>query len=196
MITLFIVLILSLIVYLKSKSIKKYNTYLYIIFILLSSVSLFFPKFVIFMPWIKGFLGLAIFYLVMMAGALPDWKFKKKLYSVRTELSILGFIVITPHAIFNLLRIFKGEIDLTIFGIIAYLIMIPLFITSFITIRIKMNRLHWKNLQRLAYIVYILLFIHLIIHYTLAINRILYIILLIFYLAFKTVKTLKYIKAK
>lgn len=201
MITFIIFILLSLLIYFKSTWIKKHNKNLYIIFAILSLmtflISQIFTKTIfntLSLPWIKGFLGLALFYLVMLAGALPQWKYKKRLYSVRTELSIIGFIAISPHAIFNLLKIFQGNIEPTYFGIIAYLIMIPLFITSFISIRKKMKNKDWKNLQRFAYIVYILLFIHLIIHFSLPINRILYIALLITYLIFKSIKIFKTIK--
>ncbi len=203
MITLIIFILVSSIIYFKSSFIKKHNKIIYWFFVVISgltlALSLMYPKTIfatLSMPWIKGFLGLAIFYIVMLAGALPDWTYKKKITSVRTELSIIGFIAITPHAIFNLIRIFEGTIDPTFFGIIAYIIMIPLFITSFITIRKKMKNKLWKNLQRLAYIVYLLLFIHLIIHFSLPINRILYIILLFTYILFKSIKIMKLYKAK
>lgn len=191
MITLFLLIILTLTTLFLWKQIKKHNIFLYILLSILSLLSMIFSNVFIFIPWIKGFLGLSLFYLVMMAGALPNWTLKKRLMSLRTEYSILGFIAITPHAIYNLLRILSGEISPTILGIIAYAIMIPLFITSFITIRKKMKPIHWKNLQRLAYIVYLLLFIHLIIHFTLPINRILYIVLLVVYIAFKSIKIIK-----
>ena len=203
MITFIIIILLSILIYFKSTFIKKHKTILYIGFTLLSIITLIIWQLTsksifntLSLPWIKGFLGLAIFYLVMIAGALPNWKFKKKLYSVRTELSIIGFIAITPHALYNLIKIYNGDIDPTYFGIIAYIIMIPLFMTSFITIRKRMNHKDWKNLQRFAYIVYLLLFIHLIIHFSIPINRVLYIILLINYLIFKVIKTFKYEKNK
>ncbi|QLY39949.1 hypothetical protein HF295_03385 [Hujiaoplasma nucleasis] len=198
MITFIIFIILSFLLYYKSTWIKKHNTSLYTFFIILSLIAFLISQLAthtifnsLTLPWIKGFLGLALFYMVMLAGALPNWTYQKKLYSVRTELSIIGFIAISPHAIFNLVKIIKGTIEPTYFGIIAYIIMIPLFITSFISIRKKMKPKDWKKLQRLAYIVYILLFIHLIIHYSLPINQILYIVLLVNYLIFKLIKIFK-----
>jgi len=147
-------------------------------------------------PWSKGFFGLALFYLVMLAGALPNWNYKKRIYSVRTELSIIGFISISPHAIFNLIKIFNNTIAPTYFGIITYVIMIPLFITSFIIIRKKMNNRHWKNLQRFAYLAYLLLFIHLVIQFSQPINRVLYIVLFVVYSIFKIIKTVNILKSK
>ena len=48
-----------------------------------------------------------------------------------------------------------------IVGIIAFLVMIPLFITSFKKIRIKMKYPEWKKLQRFAYLFYLLVYIKL-----------------------------------
>ncbi|MCF7923649.1 MAG: ferric reductase-like transmembrane domain-containing protein [Candidatus Izimaplasma sp.] len=196
MITLIILILLSTLIYFKPKFIKKNKTLLYIIFTVVSIIAFIFNDIFIFTPWIKGFLGLAIFYLVMLTGALPNWQFKKNLMTTRTELSIIGFIVITPHAIYYLIEIIKGTQSITYFAIAAYLIMIPLFITSFITIRKKMSNKTWKNLQKLAYIVYLLLFIHIIIHYSLPLNRIFYILILIIYIGFKGYKIVNNYKTK
>lgn len=191
MITLLLLFILLFSAQFLWKFIKKNQIFLYLLFTLLSLLAFIFSEVFIFMPWIKGFLGLSLFYLVMIASALPNWTIKKRLMSLRTEYSILGFITITPHALYNLALIIAGDISPTLFGIIAYIIMIPLFITSFISIRKKMKPKHWKNLQRFAYLVYLLLFIHLVIHFSLPINRILYIILLIIYASLKLFKLLR-----
>ncbi|MDF2884595.1 MAG: hypothetical protein K0R54_5162, partial [Clostridiaceae bacterium] len=45
-------------------------------------------------------------------------------------------------------------------GIIGFIIMIPLFITSIKKIRYKMKGLRWKKLQRWAYLFYILAYVH------------------------------------
>ena len=45
-------------------------------------------------------------------------------------------------------------------GIIAFIIMTPLFITSFKKVRRKMQGIQWQKLQRLAYIFYFLVYIH------------------------------------
>ncbi len=47
------------------------------------------------------------------------------------------------------------------FGIVAFLIMIPLFITSFTTIRKKYTYSAWKKIQRWAYLAYALIYLHL-----------------------------------
>lgn len=203
MITLIAILLFSILIYFNSKFIKKHAILIYSISTMLALLtfifSLAFPGTVfstLSFPWSKGFFGLALFYLVMLAGALPNWNYKKRIYSVRTELSIIGFISISPHAIFNLIKIFNNTIAPTYFGIITYVIMIPLFITSFIIIRKKMNNRHWKNLQRFAYLAYLLLFIHLVIQFSQPINRILYIVLFVVYSIFKIIKTVNILKSK
>ncbi|MDD3382754.1 MAG: hypothetical protein PHT83_04575 [Bacilli bacterium] len=203
MITLIAILLFSILIYFNSKFIKKHAILIYSISTVLALLtfifSLAFPGTVfstLSFPWSKGFFGLALFYLVMLAGALPNWNYKKRIYSVRTELSIIGFISISPHAIFNLIKIFNNTIAPTYFGIITYVIMIPLFITSFIIIRKKMNNRHWKNLQRFAYLAYLLLFIHLVIQFSQPINRILYIVLFVVYSIFKIIKTVNILKSK
>ena len=97
----------------------------------------------------KGHISIAFFVLVMFAGALlPKWNITKKLLSIRAELAILGSIFILPHCImyfvrFIVLKLIPGRplkplyLTYLIVGIIAFLVIIPLFITSFKKIRIN-----------------------------------------------------------
>ena len=55
--------------------------------------------------------------------------------------------MITPHALKYLFEAIQGKIALPIFGIIAFVLMIPLFITSFPSIRKKMSFKTWKLIQ-------------------------------------------------
>ena len=150
------------------------------------------------MAFNKGFLGLAFFYVVMINGILPKKKsLYKKLYSIRAELSILGFIVLTPHAIkFFIDMFFNSGIDgiFDFVGLIAYVIMIPLFITSFKKIRAKFSFYNWKRIQNFAYFAYLLIFVHLIMNYSLPVNLILYLILFIPYIIYKPIYYFKYEK--
>ena len=50
-------------------------------------------------------------------------------------------------------------IHLTI-GLVAFLVMIPLFITSFKFVRIKMKYVKWKKIQRWSYLFYGLTYLH------------------------------------
>jgi DMSO/TMAO reductase YedYZ heme-binding membrane subunit len=153
--------------YLFSDWIKKHHLYLYLGAILLGILAIILKDKTFTQPFNKGFLGLAFFYVVMIIGVLnKDSKLFKRLFKVRPELSITGFILLTPHAIFYLLDKFLGTYSENInivLGLLTYLIMVPLFITSFKVIENKKQFFKWKKLQRFAYIIYLLIFIHLIV---------------------------------
>ncbi len=106
-----------------------------------------------------GHLSFALFTLVMFAGA-----FKRKsflyigLVRVRREMAILGYIFLMPHAIWRL-NLALGGFNNT--GMLAMVVMLPLFVTSFPVIRRKMHPQQWKKLHRLAYVAYFFIFIHL-----------------------------------
>lgn len=190
MITLPFVILLILLALKFNKFIRKHNVTLYILFTLLSIISYFMIKIPIFMPIRQGFLGLAFFYVVMLTGALKDKsKYRVALMSVRREYSIIGFIVITPHALFHILRVINSSIAPPWFGIVAYAIMIPLFITSFMKIRKRFTYKSWKSLQRFAYLSYLGLLIHLIINSSKNINTIIYISLFSVYIILKAIYT-------
>lgn len=146
-------------------------------------------------PIAQGFLGLSLFYLVMVTGALPKKsKLQIKLYGLRREYSIIGFIFSIPHALKYILQVFEGTRTMPWFGLVAFAIMIPLFITSFQSVRKRMSLKTWKLIQSPAYIIYILLFIHLIKNYTLKINLILYIVMFSFYFISKIIYEIKNFK--
>lgn len=110
----------------------------------------------------QGFLGLAFFIIVMIAGALPKGStLNKRFRAVRKEYSILGFVVLLPHVIKYGLMFLDGSYPVEWFGVISYLVMIPLFITSFSYFKKKMDIKSWVKLQKWAYLVYTLTFIHL-----------------------------------
>lgn len=191
MITLIFIIIFGLAALKFSKFIRNKQVVLYMIAAVFSIFA--FVKFDV--PFLKpitqGFMALAIFYIVMMAGALPKKnKLKIAFMSVRKEYSILGFIIATPHGLHYIIEYLNGEISIPIFGIIAYAIMIPLFITSFSVIRKMMSYRSWKLLQRFAYVVYTLLVIHLILNFSLKINLVLYVVMFLTYIILKTIKVL------
>ena len=84
---------------------------------------------------------------------------------VRREYSIIGFIFLLPHAI-GFLEFFLEYADLfanivPVIGLLAFILAIPLFITSFMFIRKQFKYKQWKFIHKLAYPFYVLLFIHL-----------------------------------
>jgi DMSO/TMAO reductase YedYZ heme-binding membrane subunit len=124
---------------------------------------------------IRGLISISFFILVMYAGALNSkWTITKKLLSIRAELAILGSITMLPHGIIYFARflilklpkiISEGTFPVLYFsyiavGIIGFIIMMPLFITSLKKIRKKMKGIQWKKLQRWAYLFYLLAYIH------------------------------------
>lgn len=197
MITLVFIILFGLGALKLSKFIRKKQVALYIIVTAVSIIA--FVKFNLkfFKPITQGFIALAFFYIVMLAGALPNKnRWKIAFMSVRKEYSILGFIVSTPHAIHYFIEYLNGDISIPIFGIIAYGVMIPLFITSFTVIRKKMSYKSWKTLQRFAYFVYTLLAIHLALNFSLITNLILYVVIFSIYIVLKLVKTKKDVLTK
>lgn len=131
---------------------------------------------------LSGYTGFAFFIVVMFQTAFKKGSLLyKKTLSVRKEYSIFGFIFIIPHALIFLL----GEHQVLEWnGIISAVIMIPLFITSFILIRKKMTPEHWKKLHLLSYAAYLLIFAHIIL-VSLGVNKIVYLVLFLLYLFLK-----------
>lgn len=124
---------------------------------------------------IKGIFSIAFFVLVMFAGALnTKWPITRKLLSVRAELAIMASILMLPHGIIYLVRfviysfqkVFTQKplpimyLSFMVIGIIAFILMIPLFVTSFKRVRRKMKANQWKKLQRWSYLFYFLAYIH------------------------------------
>ncbi|MGM9522499.1 MAG: FMN-binding protein [Oscillospiraceae bacterium] len=120
----------------------------------------------------RGGLAGALFVVVMITGALPNGsKAIKRLMPIRGELSIIASILTLGHnasyglIYFRLLfvspsRLPVNQLLAAICSLIMIAIMLPLFITSFKAVRKKMNGKSWKRLQRLAYMFYGLLYIH------------------------------------
>lgn len=178
-------IVLILISLFGNKFIRNHNTVLYVAFTITAVLSFVFIEKPLLTPFRQGFLGLAFYYVVMMTGALDKKsKLRKSLMSVRREYSIIGFIVVSPHAIYQTIKYLNGDISLPIYGVVAYLIMVPLFITSFKVIRKKFKYKNWKTLQNFAYLVYIGLFLHLIFNSQKP-NTIIYVIMFSMYLVLK-----------
>jgi len=114
-----------------------------------------------------GYVGFSFFLLVMFTGVIDKGRLKKSLIATRAEMAILGFIFIAVHGVkflafsidFNFL--FSGPLYFYL-GIISLVIAAPLFITSFMFIRKKMNGKNWKKLHKLSYLFYLSIGLHLI----------------------------------
>ncbi|MCR3906881.1 MAG: hypothetical protein NUK62_07670 [Tenericutes bacterium] len=106
----------------------------------------------------RGHLSLAFFIHVIFAGVFKKKSKMSKILSIsRGENAILGFIFLFPHAL-NRLSLALYGYNTT--GLIAFILFIPLVLTSFMIVRKKMKPIHWKRLHKLSYITYILIYIH------------------------------------
>lgn len=117
-----------------------------------------------------GGLAGAFFVIVMWTGALPNGSWAiKKLMPIRGQLSILASILALGHgAVYikaHMTKLLAGNYELLaafICSIFAVIIMTPLFVTSFQTVRRKMAAKRWKRLQRWAYAFYALFYGHIV----------------------------------
>lgn len=189
--------ILVLIAYVHTKQILKHKLVLYVIAWILVGIIVAFNDLPFLTPFIKGFVGFAFLYVVMIAGALnPKWKLTMRLKSVRTPYSIIGFTILIAHPLSYATEILSRSREVPWFGIAAFLVMIPLFITSYITIRKKIKPATWVKLQKWAYLSYALIFVHLIVNASSVQNRVAAILLFIPYLSLKLTKEFKHWKSK
>ena len=120
----------------------------------------------------------------MLAGAFPyKTTISKRLRSVRKMYSIMGFIFILPHSFIYLYYAINESVSYEWFGIISFLIMIPLFISSFLFIRKRFSSKQWFKLHKLAYVSYLALYIHVMI--TTTDNALIYTIFFMIYSVLK-----------
>ena len=120
----------------------------------------------------RGGLAGALFVIVMWTGAFPNGSAPiKKLMPIRGQLSILASILTLGHnAAYGkvyFVRLFTAPASLpatqltaAVCSVLMLIIMLPLFVTSFQSVRKKMNPKRWKRLQRWAYVFYGLLCCH------------------------------------
>ncbi|MCD7948262.1 MAG: ferric reductase-like transmembrane domain-containing protein [Oscillospiraceae bacterium] len=120
----------------------------------------------------RGALSTAIFTAVMCLGALPKTSsLLRKYMPIRAELSIIASILVFGHNIaygrtyFRFLFTNPGRLSVpvliaAIFTIIMLAMLIPLFITSFPTVRRRFKAKSWKRLQRMAYPFYMMIYGH------------------------------------
>lgn len=131
----------------------------------------------------SGYLSFAFFLVVMFAGALnTGWKVTQNWMRIRAQLSIIGSILILPHALLYLIHILPSlsffmtmrgkdlalSLGYLLAGVAAFVVMLPLFVTSFKKIRQKMKAVRWKKLQKWAYLFYALIYAHVVLAILLA----------------------------
>ena len=162
------------------KALKKKPAVLYGICILLSLVSIFYPRegglpfldFFFKKIMQRGVLAGSLFIWVMLAPVLPkSFSGRKTIYLLRGEIAICASLITLAHNLafggkyFGALFLGQGHISLmelhaAIVSCLMILLLIPLTITSFQTVRRKMQAKTWKRLQNWSYLFYLLLYLH------------------------------------
>ena len=162
------------------KALKKKPAVLYGICILLSLVSIFYPRegglpfldFFFKKIMQRGVLAGSLFIWVMLAPVLPkSFSGRKTIYLLRGEMAICASLITLSHNLafggkyFGALFLGQGHISLmelhaAIVSCLMILLLIPLTITSFQTVRRKMQGKSWKKLQNWSYLFYLLLYLH------------------------------------
>ncbi|EHL14002.1 hypothetical protein HMPREF9624_01778 [Oribacterium asaccharolyticum ACB7] len=162
------------------KALKKKPAVLYGICILLSLVSIFYPRegglpfldFFFKKIMQRGVLAGSLFIWVMLAPVLPrSFSGRKTIYLLRGEMAICASLITLAHNLafggkyFGALFLGQGHISLmelhaAIVSCLMILLLIPLTITSFQTVRRKMQGKSWKKLQNWSYLFYLLLYLH------------------------------------
>ena len=162
------------------KAVKKKPAVLYGICILLSLVSIFYPRegglpfldFFFKKIMQRGILAGSLFIWVMLAPVLPrSFSGRKTIYLLRGEMAICASLITLAHNLafggkyFGALFLGQGHISLmelhaAIVSCLMILLLIPLTITSFQAVRRKMQAKTWKRLQNWSYLFYLLLYLH------------------------------------
>ena len=162
------------------KALKKKPAVLYGICILLSLVSIFYPRegglpfldFFFKKIMQRGVLAGSLFIWVMLAPVLPkSFSGRKTIYLLRGEMAICASLITLAHNLafggkyFGALFLGQGHISLmelhaAIVSCLMILLLIPLTITSFQAVRRKMQAKSWKKLQNWSYLFYLLLYLH------------------------------------
>ncbi|MGL5439522.1 MAG: hypothetical protein ACRDA4_03945 [Filifactoraceae bacterium] len=166
------------------KSLKKYPNIFYVSAILLTAFLIiykayglkeYFPDFIniyVIRVFRVGAFPTALFSIIMY---LPIFKGKSnivsKLYSIRAEMSIFAAIITLGHNLSYGLHYFPqfflhpeemkpGRYLATILTLILISLLSILTVTSFPSIRKKMKPKNWKNIQKLSYVFYMLIYVH------------------------------------
>jgi len=172
----------------KYRNIYKKAYIYYILALLLAAVSLYYYEYTYFKYVNKGLIGYGLLLVVMITGVLPTkWTLTINLKINRGVFSILAFILITPHAASHAFGLVAG---INLFGLVAYVLMIPLTIISFKFIRKEIEVKDWIMIQKAAYIIYLVLFTHLLIVADWE-NKIVYAVIFTLYLNNKLIKELR-----
>ena len=175
-------IIVALFIYFLKDSLKKYANIFYIgaavisiaVFLLEFLPMHLFVKNNILGIFAKGSLGTAMFVVVMYTGALPKGnKLIAPRMKIRGKLSITAAILVLCHNFTYGMTYFRmlftktsllsaTQLAAAVISLVLIAIMIVLTVTSFPSVRKKMQAKKWKQLQRTAYVFYGLMYVHII----------------------------------
>ena len=175
-------IIVALFIYFLKDSLKKYANIFYIgaavisiaVFLLEFLPMHLFVKNNILGIFAKGSLGTAMFVVVMYTGALPKGnKLIAPLMKIRGKLSITAAILVLCHNFTYGMTYFRmlftktsllsaTQLAAAVISLVLIAIMLVLTVTSFPSVRKKMQAKKWKQLQRTAYVFYGLMYVHII----------------------------------
>ena len=114
----------------------------------------------------RGIFSTATFMVVMFLGVITKHnKLSRKLMSVRGEISMFG-VHYFPMLFTNPAAMPTRQMIAAIVTLILLAMLIPLFITSFKSVRRKINGNTWKNMQRMAYPFFIGIYVHIMVQYS------------------------------
>lgn len=166
---------------LASKFIKKHAMAHYVVTFLISVLQigvLFLPTPItspllreIVRAFTSGIVGSSLLIVVMFTGALDTSSMiARKLRSIRKELSIMGSYLILFHILCYTVSFIPKFFTLsmqwqwvTISGLLATMLLVPLLITSYNRVRQALPRGMWKKIQRWSYLFYFLVYAHMVI---------------------------------
>ena len=199
----FLAIFFYVLIHLFNKFLHK-NARIFILIALVLSILVYFVDVPLLTELIdSGQLSLALFMLVIVTGILKKKSvFYKRLLLVRGDLAILGFIFLLPHGLNRLSLALNGY---NTSGLFAMIVLLPLTITSFMTIRKKIRPDRWKKLHKLAYVAYFLIYMHIgfsafiskdYYNFQIHTDRILFHLVFIFYFVVKIIQTYQKLKLK
>ena len=120
----------------------------------------------------RGVLAGALFIWVMVASVWPKGEIKTVTMKMRAQMAICASLLTIIHnfsygkkyfvLLFTGAKMLPYQVIATCFSLIMILLLIPLTVTSFKSVRKKMKPKFWKKLQSLSYIFYGLLFAHIV----------------------------------
>jgi DMSO/TMAO reductase YedYZ heme-binding membrane subunit len=94
----------------------------------------------------------------MLAGVMKkNGIYRSVIDPVRGDLSLYGFIYLLPHIFLRFDMYINGFNPI---GSIAYLLMIPLLVTSIRNVKKNIETEKWQEMHKLGYLVYFLIYIH------------------------------------